>query len=233
MTKPWLTKEFWFERLGEDWAKKLKTILLSAYTDNMLTKLNNLYATGTVYPDKKVVFRAFKECPFYSMRVVIVGQDPYPDGRATGLAFANENLPPFYAESPSLERIEDCVTRTVYDGLNFGFDYSLQKWTSQGILLLNTSLTVAHKSVGSHTELWRPFIAKILSTINDETTGIIFCFWGAEAQDFARYIQEDKHYVLKCAHPAQAARLGRSWDCDHFNKINEILYGNNGERISW
>jgi len=231
--KPWTTKEFWFDRLGEDWAKRLKTLLLSQYTDNLMTTLTNLYSTKEIYPDKKNVFRTFKDTPFASVRVVIVGQDPYSDGRATGIPFANENLPIFYMPSPSLDRIEDCVHRTIYDSLNFGFDYSLAHWTSQGVLLLNTAFTVAARTPGSHSELWKPFMKKLMAILNEETTGVIFCFWGAEAQEMANFIDQDKHYVLIAAHPAFAARTGRSWDCIHFQKINDILYGNTGEKIHW
>jgi uracil-DNA glycosylase len=196
---------------------------------------------GTYYPLYPNVFKAF-EVPVKDVRVVIIGQDPYPGEDhnnvpyATGLAFANprEADPLAY----SLRQIESELAISVandialgHEPLPFGpyFDPSLTNWAAQGVLLINAALTVEKGNVGSHRAMWGGFTKRILTQLSKEKNGIVFCLWGKEAQAYQDLIQGEQ-IILKANHPA-ASKYNpnlKFLGCGHFNKINDL-----GININW
>jgi len=225
-----------FKEVLGDWALPLDNHLLkSSYMKMLLTATHNDYKNGDIRPAKADIFRAFKLTSFKDTRIVIIGQDPYPNIRASGIAFGNEYDRCGSTLSPSLDRIKDCVEKTVYDGLLLDFDPTLVSWAKQGVLLLNSALTVRDKEVGSHKARWRKFIRETISAINREKTGVIFMFWGAQANEFSMYVNKTKNFSMIYCHPAYAARQNIEWSCNHFAEANRIIELQNGKdyRIKW
>ena len=216
-----------------DWDRVLMSIFEDTTVRENLSKINALYKSGPtkIYPEQEDVFKAFKECPYRKLSVVILLQDPYHDGSATGLATANraetKNL------SPSLQIIKDTVCKTVYKGYDFGFDPTLIRWAKQGVLLLNTALTVEAEHPLSHQPLWRRFTGQVLIKLSQFNTGIVYCLWGKYADTFSFYINPLTNTILKCNHPVYAAYRSAAWECDHFNQVNKYLKDYNNITINW
>lgn len=232
------SKEFWIPVVGADWYNNCKGLFDSSYMAKLLSFIQQENKVGIVYPKQKDIFKAFKLTNFEDVRVVIIGQDPYftesngiPD--ATGLAFANpiEKLNP----NSSLEMIWKCIERSCYNGVRLDFDYTLEEWAEQGVLLLNTALTVKKYSAGSHTKPWDNFTKYILQCLNAKKTGLHFCFWGNHAKEYNYHINDKKHFKYEFTHPAYAARQGIDWGCPHFKDINVKIAEQNGEEfcIRW
>lgn len=221
--------------VGDLWGDLLLPVFESRYMRNLLPYLKNLYETDTIYPEKQNIFRAFKECDPGELHTIILGQDPYNDGSANGLCFGN-NKNATYLNS-SLRKIIEAVETDIYcyELASFyqEFDVSLKSWADQGILLLNTSLTVKNNSPGSHAKIWRPFTSDLISILNKSYDSLIFCLWGREAQRFKYLINNKKHVVLEAAHPAHAARENRVWKCNHFSTINRKLESMNKKTVIW
>lgn len=225
-----LSKEFWQKRLGEEWTLKLRDTLKSDYAGKLINFLNKEYGTKVIYPERENIFRAFTLTPFSEVRVVVLGKDPYPDGRAVGLAFANSEYT--FTYSPSLMKIFDYVEREYYDGLTFDFDFTLEDWAKQGVLLLNTSLTVERNKIGSHHKPWEKFTEAVIRAINEHHTGVVFMLWGNDAMAYRPLIAEH-HHVLSYVHPAYSWRNNEAWNCPNFKQCDEILKKANGDTIRW
>lgn len=225
--------EQWEAIIGKDWAQRLSKILLSEGMEKLMEFVSHEYNTFVVYPDMQDVFKAFRLCPPGNLKVVILGQDPYHDGSATGLAFANsENT---VKMSPSLEQIwKECEKAT--ETISIDFDVTLESWAKQGVLLLNTALTVKKSSPTSHSPFWHPFTRAVLKHINDNFNGLHICLWGSHARSFGETFNKDIHHIYHAAHPvAHVYSGGTGWKCNHFQKINDNLKLQNGENeiISW
>ena len=221
----------WNDLLGS-WERVLSDIISDPIVRANLRTVNGYYLNGSllVYPSQINVFRAFKECPYDKLSVVIVLQDPYHDGSATGIPMGNE---PDTRMSPSLKIVKDTISRTIYKGQDFDFDPTLIKWERQGILLLNTALTVEAGKPLSHQKLWAYFTQKVFDKLSEINSGIIYCLWGKYAESYRMYINENSNTILTSTHPVYASYRGLPWDCDHFNKINDILKKNNNLYINW
>lgn len=207
----------------ESWYLPLYPLLNTLYFENLIYKVNDYYQKSETFPAKGNTLKAFRLTKWNDLRVVILGQDPYPNERATGLAFANPisvNSP-----SPALRNIVKRVEKDCYNGLKLDFDYSLESWAKQGVFLFNTALTVSRVS-GSHVEDWKLFTEEILNTINNKKEGIIFMLWGKYAQSYSHLIDKEKHHILEWEHPTAASYQGREWLCPHFLDSNEILKNN-------
>jgi len=188
-----------------DWYPLLEPIVTSDYFKQVATQIKKHKAEGKiVYPDTKLTFRAFKMCQFADVRVVILGQDPYHDGSATGLAFANSDQSSRI--SPSLHWITKAIEHD-YDTLCVNFDVTLEDWAKQGVLLLNTALTVEKGKAGSHVLLWNEFTSEVITRLSLLKNNIIFVLWGKKAQDYAKYIQGDNK-IVTAPHPAADAYTG-------------------------
>ncbi len=209
-----------------DWYDFMKPILITqafnSITEQIKARAN---AGAVVYPGKGKTFRAFKLCPLESVKVVILGQDPYHDGSATGLAFANrEGARP----SPSLRNIITCVKNDFGD---VDVNVTLEDWAKQGVLLLNTALTVEKGRAGIHTSLWKPFTRMFIQKLSIDKPNLVFVLWGKKAQEYQKFIR-GQHTILTAPHPAAESYSGGKagfFTCGHFKKINETL----AEPIQW
>lgn len=228
-------KESWLiDNFGESWFNKLKDYLLSEEFNELGKSIALERKSKAIYPSSDKVFRCFRETPFNNVKIVILALDPYHDGSADGLAFSNSGKNLLNSKmSPSLSIIYDTIERTVYKGLMLDKDPSLERWAKQGVLLLNSALTVEKGIPKSHLVKWKPFTKQVFKALNDYNTGVIYCLWGKDAQEFEKYINPKFNYILKCPHPVSAAYNKTIWDCSHFNEINKILKDNNNDKIIW
>jgi uracil-DNA glycosylase len=228
-------KEKLIEKLRPSgWATKLKSYIQSSDFDKILLELYNLREDGKRFtPPLKQVFRAFEECPADNLKVIMIGQDPYPQiGVADGLAFSCGNT---MKPQPSLKNIFEAVETTIHQEWPTLQDPNLTRWANQGVLLLNRALTCEIDKVGSHYAIWNDFLMFVLDILNFTSSGLIFVLLGAKAQELETLIGPN-HYIIKASHPASAAYTKTTWDCnDLFNKVNEIITKNNGStfKIDW
>ena len=191
-----------------------------------------------ICPKVKDIFKAFTLCPLSSLRVVIIGQDPYNNLRngrpvATGLAFANPSDTPPEAYSKSLDVLMDSVIDFSLPHESIIFDPSLEKWEEQGVLLLNSALSCELGKPGSHSLLWRPFMTSLLTNLSKHTTGIVYVLLGNAAQSLESYINEDFNYIIKEKHPSWYARTNTPMPSDIWRRVCNILRDQNGTDIKW
>lgn len=220
--------------IDNKWLEKLTPILDSIYMDQLFTELKNKKKLVKIFPDQEDIFNAFKT-PFDDVKVVILGQDPYHTfGHAHGYAFSSKAK----TCPPSLRNILQEVEDDVYGGLNLQRkigDFTLTSWANQGVLLLNTALTVEQGIPGSHLHLWTKFTIEVMKILNSDTTAVIFMLWGKKAQFYKTYINEDYHYILEAAHPSPFSASDGFFGCKHFSEANKIIKGVNGPEfmIKW
>lgn len=214
------------------WGDKLKTFIGSDDFISIIKVLVKEVGEGKRFtPTLKQVFRAFEECPYDSLKVVVIGQDPYNQPfAADGIAFSCSNLDKAEA---SLRFIHKEIDRTVYKGGYTGPN-DLKVWSNQGILLLNTALTTNIGKAGTHYALWQPFIAFVLDILNFQKPGLIYAFLGKKAQEWAESIP-DNNFKLIASHPASAAYGNLdNWDSDDlFNKISDLSDKHFKQKIVW
>lgn len=183
-----------------------------------------------VYPAASDMFRAFALTPFDLVRVVVVGQDPYHGpGQAHGLSFS---VPAGVGLPPSLRNIFRELASDL--GLTAPSHGNLEAWAQQGVLLLNTTLTVGAGVAGSHHGRgWERFTDAAIQALNDQRDGIVFLLWGRHARQKAAMIDHGRHHVLQAAHPSPLSASKGFFGCRHFSRTNELL-GERGERpIDW
>lgn len=229
------------DKLYEDlvpsgWARVLRTFIYSSDFKNIIhTLAQESWDNKRFTPPIKDVFRAFKECPYEQLKVVIVGQDPYPGiNIADGIAFSCSKSQTSLQIQPSLKFILQEVNRTVYNGENISFDQDLTRWSNQGILMLNTALTVQINKIGSHYEIWKPMMNYLFDYLSNYNNGLVYIYMGKQAQNWSDSVN-DNNYKLICSHPASAVyNKFKTWDCqDVFNKASEIIQKNYNYSIIW
>lgn len=186
-----------------------------------------------ILPKREDVFNAFKLCSVDNLKVVILGQDPYHTPQyPIGLAFGIQEEGTF-GVPPSLLNIRE----EVESDLGFyspDFDYSLQSWAKQGVLLLNTALTVLQGSPGSYINEWKPFTISIIKAINKNKDNVVWILWGRKAQFFKKFIDNKTHNILEGTHPSPlGANKGGFFGEKYFSRTNEILKNNNLKTIEW
>ncbi len=185
----------------------------------------------TIYPPSSLIFNAFNSTPFDKVRVVILGQDPYHgDGQAHGLCFSVPNeikkLP------PSLKNIYKELQNDV--GFKIPSHGNLQKWTTQGVLLLNAILTVEANQPASHQKRgWEELTNAVIKKLSEQREGLIFVLWGNFAQQKATLIETPKHIILKAPHPSPFSAHSGFLGCKHFSQINDILRSKGETPIDW
>lgn len=219
------------------WFDVMKTFLLSKDFVDILNKLVEESNTGKRWaPRLKQVFRAFEECPYDKLKVVIIGQDPYFQlikgvTVADGIAFSVSNT---LSLQPSLDFICKAIKKSVYPDKEWNYPMDLACWSKQGVLLLNIALTTTIGKVGTHYQLWKPFMVNLLDTLSWSKGGIIYVYLGQKARDYSR-ITNDNCYKLYASHPASAGYQHlEEWDDSKvFLKINELLNRNGKEEIKW
>lgn len=200
------------------------------YAIKMMALLQMRYNSGTIiYPEYKQIFRAFNETPYDKTRVVILGQDPYYNGQADGLAFSCKN-----EISPSLSKIYGAL-----GGFEMRTKTSLEHWAAQGVLLVNSVLTVAEGVSGSHKGIgWEIFTTTLLADLAKNKNVLVWLIWGKEAQKLYQeriepFVKTD-NLVIMSEHPAFASYKRKRWDNgDCFNKTNEYLKDYKIEPINW
>lgn len=199
----------------------------------MQTLVNNVNRGRRFTPKFKDAFNAFYECPYDDVKVVIVGQDPYPQlGSADGLAFSCSK------KGKAEKSLQYILKQTIGDYTDTGRvmytpeECDLRRWANQGVLLLNTAFTVEVNKIGSHYHIWKPFTTYLFDNLNKHKKDTIFILMGKKAEEWQTLIPNCK--ILKCSHPASAAYRGGEWDCnDVFNKANEELEKQGKPCITW
>lgn len=231
-----MTRKIIEKLLGPEWVDFMAPFMESKEFDSILEQLKALKATGeTIFPPQAQIFRAFMEVPLSKVRIVILGMDPYPnEGYASGLAFGHLNN---MKKTPSMEKIIEAVESDCYSGLDFNikdFDTELLHWCKQGILLLNSSLTVKEDVPGSHAAIWKPFTTYFVETMNAVKKDVIWNAWGKQAQSFMPAVNVFTNYVNFSEHPSNAAKEKRAWDTKCFSRTNAIITANSlGDKIKW
>ena len=202
--------------------------------ESVLSKLGPEYKRKPICPAQSDVFKAFKVCPYDKLKVVMLSQDPYPQkGVATGILFGNKEGTRDKDLSPSLQIVKEAAINFEIPHNCIIFDPTLESWAKQGILMINSALTVEMNKVGSHVMLWRPFIASLLKNLSENETGIIYVLFGKQAQTFKPYINKQLNTVLEENHPAYFARTGEAMPHTVFEQISKLTKGIYGIPITW
>lgn len=214
----------WKDAIGEE---KEKT-----YFQQILQQVHRARYSGvTVYPPQNEVFSAFSLTEFDQVKVVILGQDPYHrPNQAHGLSFS---VKPPVAPPPSLVNIYKELSTDIEGFVipNHGY---LVEWAKQGVLLLNTVLTVEEGNPNSHAKLgWETFTDKVIEQLNQHREHIVFLLWGSHAQKKGAFIDRNKHYVLTAPHPSPLAAHRGFFGCRHFSKTNAYLKAHGMSEINW
>lgn len=233
-----------FEPLLGTWGEKLKGFIESEKCDELYSFLKTESRRGKVIcPDHDNVFRAFQETPYNDLKVVMMLQDPYYQVKfgeghntkvADGVAMSCRNTGKL---QPSLELFYEGMEDDLYKGLNLKMEKNpdLTYLCKQGVMMLNTSLTVEQDKPSSHYERWKDFTTYLLEEVFTQyNNGLIFVLAGNKSQYYERFINPLQHYIFKVEHPAAAAHSQRKWKHDKiFSKINKILKENNNYQVTW
>ena len=225
-------KELLFKlvKFNNDWDEVLKGEFSKEYYKKLRAFLKEEYLTRTIYPPMDNIFAALKTTAYKDVSVVIIGQDPYHGkNEAHGLCFSvlpGCKLPPsllnIYKEIESELKIT--MSKTGY----------LMPWAKQGVLLLNTVLTVRENSANSHKGMgWETFTDNVIKKINEREEPVVFLLWGANARAKGKLITNPNHLILSCAHPSPLSAYNGFFGCNHFIKANEFLKKNNRKEIDW
>jgi len=212
-----------FKDILDEESKKEYMIKLKQFIDNE-------YATKTIFPDRKNIMNSMSYTPYEKVKVVIVGQDPYHGvGEAHGLCFS---VQPGIKTPPSLVNIYKELNRDL--GCYIPNNGCLIKWAKEGVLLLNSVLTVVKDTPGSHRgKGWEIFTDTIIKSINEKEEPVVFLLWGSYAKEKAAYITNPKHLVLKTSHPSPFSVRNGFDGCSHFSKANTFLKSHGIEPVDW
>ncbi|HBI40017.1 MAG TPA: uracil-DNA glycosylase [Tenacibaculum sp.] len=218
-------------KIEDSWRKILNEELDKKYFKDLISFVEEEYKTEVCYPRKKDVFAAFDQCSFESLKVVILGQDPYHgQGQANGLCFSvHEDI----THPPSLVNIFKEVVKDL--GVSYPLSGDLSRWSKQGVLLLNSILTVKGGSPGSHQNRgWELFTDAVISKISKHKEDVVFLLWGGYAKKKGIKIDKNKHVVLTSGHPSPlSANRGYWFGNKHFSKTNEFLQAKAKSIIKW
>ncbi|HUH73840.1 MAG TPA: uracil-DNA glycosylase [Chitinophagales bacterium] len=217
-----LIEPSWKEVLQNEFQKKY-------FTDLHLFLGRERNSGKEIYPPSSLIFNAFNTTPFDEVKVVIIGQDPYHgSGQAHGLSFS---VPDGISPPPSLKNIFKELHTDI--GCSISTHGNLTKWAQQGVLLLNSMLTVeAHQPASHQKKGWEQFTDAVIQKISDKKTGVIFILWGKYAQQKGRLIDQQKHFVLQSAHPSPFS-VTKFYGSKHFSQINQILLNQGQSAIDW
>jgi uracil-DNA glycosylase len=217
-------------KIEESWQNVLQDEFEKPYFKNLVSFVKDEYTSQKVYPGGSQIFNAFEKCPFDEVKVVILGQDPYHGpNQANGLAFSVSDqvrIPPSLLNI--FKEIKDDL------GKDMPATGNLERWAEQGVLLLNATLTVRAANAGSHQKKgWEEFTDAVVQKVNDLKEHVVFMLWGAYAQKKGAFIDEQKHLVLKAAHPSPFAADRGFFGSHHFSKANKYLQEHGKEPIDW
>lgn len=216
-------------KIKKNWYELLKPEFEKEYFKKLQAFLDEEYATRTIYPTMENIFNALNFVPYNDVKVVIIGQDPYHEpNQAQGLSFSvpeNVEIPPSLVNI--FKEIHDDLG---IDPINSG---DLTRWAKQGVLLLNTTLTVRCHQANSHRgHGWEEFTGEIINLLSKREKPIVFLLWGSNAQAFADKIASH-HLILKAPHPSPLSSYRGFFGCKHFSKCNDFLIKNNETPINW
>lgn len=217
-------------KLEPSWKEALQAEVHKEYFAQLAEFVRKEYTQATVYPPPKFIFRAFELTPFNTVRVVILGQDPYHGpGQANGLCFAvNEGVP----LPPSLQNIYKEIESDIGEAPRRTGD--LERWATQGVLLLNATLTVRARTAGSHQNKgWEQFTDAAISALSEKQEGLVFILWGNYAKQKGAHIDRTKHLVIESAHPSPFSAYNGFFGSRPFSKTNEYLKRHGKEPINW
>lgn len=217
-------------KIEQGWKTRLTPEFKKDYFVGLTRFVREEYGKYRIYPPGKDIFRAFDKCPFDQVKVVIIGQDPYHGpGQANGLCFSvNKGIP----MPPSLinifKEIKDDLGREVPP------DGCLDRWSDQGVLLLNATLTVRASMAGSHQNKgWEQFTDAAIRLLAEEKEHLVFMLWGSYAQKKGEFIDTNRHLVLKSVHPSPLSANRGFFGCRHFSKANDYLRAHGMREIDW
>ena len=216
--------------LRNKWHKLLKDEFEKEYYLKIINFLNKEYESLTIYPNKNDVFNALQYTDYSDVKVVILGQDPYHGpNQAHGLSFS---VKPNVALPPSLKNIYKELQTDI--GCTIPSSGYLKKWADQGVLLLNTVLTVRSGQANSHKNIgWEHFTNRVIELLNERDEGIVFILWGKNSQAKLNLITNSNHFVIKSAHPSPLSAHNGFWGSKPFSKTNNILTSIGKAPIDW
>ena len=215
---------------GNDWDEILKDEFEKPYYQKLRAFLKSEYMSHKIYPHMNDIFNSLKCSSFENTKVVIIGQDPYHgEGQAHGMCFSVKRgvEPP-----PSLKNIFKELNSDT--GFKIPSHGELTSWANQGVLLLNTVLTVRAGQANSHKGMgWEEFTDRVISELNRKTTPVVFLLWGANAKTKAKIIDNPIHRKLETVHPSPLSAYGGFFGCRHFSRCNAILRESGQKEIDW
>ncbi|MBR7183437.1 MAG: uracil-DNA glycosylase [Alistipes sp.] len=217
-------------RIAEDWKKILQSEFDKPYFEELTSFVKSEYASSTVFPKGKNIFRAFDKCPFDSLKVVIIGQDPYHgENQANGLCFSVNEGVPF---PPSLQNIFKEVCSDT--GAAMPTSGELDRWAEQGVLLLNAVLTVrAHQPASHAGRGWEIFTDAVVRAIAERKEGVVYMLWGSYAQKKGAIADPSKNLILKSVHPSPLSSYRGFFGSRHFSQANTYLRSIGKPEIIW
>lgn len=201
---------------------------------SMNVALSYLQKEKNYCPEPANVFKAFTMCKAKDTVAVFLGQDPYPQvGVATGILFGNSAATPEDRLSPSLQVVKEAAINYEIPHHVLTFDNTLESWAKQGILMLNSSLTVRAYAPGSHTLYWRAFVSQFLKRFSESHCGIVYVLFGKQAQSFKPYISKLSGKIIEVEHPAALARRHEKLPYSLFREVKDYVYGTTGQTLEW
>jgi uracil-DNA glycosylase len=217
-------------KIEESWGRVLSPEFEKDYFRELTDFVKSEYATHTIYPKGKDIFRAFDACPFNDVKVVILGQDPYHGpGQANGLCFSVHEGVTF---PPSLVNIFKEIRNDL--GKEIPPNGSLERWARQGVLLLNATLTVRAHQAGSHQNKgWETFTDAVVKALASQKKGLVYMLWGSYAQKKAAIVSANENLVLKSPHPSPLSAHRGFFGCGHFSQANRYLEEKGLGQIEW
>jgi uracil-DNA glycosylase len=217
-------------QIEQSWKQALAEEFEKPYFSTLSQTVKTFYISGPVYPPPQLVFNAFNLCPLSTVRVVILGQDPYHgDGQAHGLSFS---VPDGIKNPPSLQNIYKELTSDL--GTPPKDSGNLEAWARQGVLLLNATLTVLPGQPGSHQGLgWESFTDAVIKTVSEQKEHVIFILWGKYAQAKKSLIDESKHLIIESPHPSPFSAYTGFFGSKPFSRTNEYLKSHGQTPIQW
>jgi len=213
------------KNIPKDWQEDLADFLFDKKFLSLMKFINQEYKTKTIYPKSNKVFKALELTKLSDVKVVILGQDPYHEqGQASGLAFS---VPSNIALLPSLKNIYEELKKESIDG-------DLSSWAKQGVLLLNSILTVVDGQAASHSNKgWEDFTDRIIKLVSDKNQSVVFMLWGNYAQTKKSLIDGSKHLILTAAHPSPLSAYRGFFGSNHFVLVNNYLKKHKKSQIKW
>lgn len=217
-------------KIEESWKRELAGEFEKSYFEELTTFVRNEYAATTIYPPARLIFNAFDHCPFDKVKAVIIGQDPYHGaGQANGLCFSvNKGV----KMPPSLVNIFKEIASDT--GRPMPTDGDLTRWSEQGVLLLNATLTVRAGNAGSHQRRgWEEFTDAAIRILAEKRSNLVFILWGSYAQRKGAFIDRNRHLVLSSPHPSPLSAHAGFFGNHHFTLTNDYLVKHGEKPIEW